>query len=321
MLVDCLFILIGLVVLLVGGDLLVRGTIGLASAFRIPALIISLTVVAFGTSAPELFVSIQAVLSGNEGISIGNIIGSNIANILLVLGVPALIYPISTHVIGLRRHAIVMLAATAAFASAAWLVGAINPAIGAGLLLGVLLYVAYLWYRALRTPMADPVLEDVEELSPEEQFLPKTAGFILAGLVGMPLGAHLLVSNGAEIATALGVREELVGLTIIALGTSLPELATVASAALRKQSDVAIGGIVGSNIFNIFAVAGAAGLVGGAGFDPESLRLDLPVMILAAGLLSAYIFTRKKIGRLSGALLTTIYVVFIYLLATKEGLV
>lgn len=319
MLLECALVIAGLALLVVCGDLLVRGTVGLAAALNIPALIISLTVVAFGTSAPELFVSVQAVLTGNDGISIGNIIGSNIANIFLVLGAPALIYPIRTHVIGLRRHAVVMLIATAAFAGVAYLHGAIDTPVGAGLFLGVLLYVAYMWRRALQSPGDDPVLEDIDEIAGDDGVTLKTLGLILVGLIGMPLGAHLLVANGSAIASDLGVREELIGLTIIAFGTSLPELATVVAAAFHKKSDVAIGGIVGSNIFNIFAVGGAAGLAGTAVFDPHSLRLDLPVMILAALVLAGFIMTRRKIGWLSGLIMSAVYLGFIGVLAVNAG--
>ncbi|VAW08054.1 Inner membrane protein YrbG, predicted calcium/sodium:proton antiporter, partial [hydrothermal vent metagenome] len=140
---EIILIIIGLVILLVAGDLLVRGAVGLAAALNVPTLIISLTIVAFGTSAPELVVTIHAVLTGSDGIALGNIIGSNIANVFLVLGLPAIIYPISTHVLGLRRHAVIMLIATAAFVSAAYFVGYIDTRIGAFLFAGIIAYVGY----------------------------------------------------------------------------------------------------------------------------------------------------------------------------------
>ncbi|MBL4802192.1 MAG: calcium/sodium antiporter [Emcibacter sp.] len=315
MLFQFAYVIAGLVLLLWSGDLLVRGVVGLATALKIPALLISLTVVAFGTSAPELIVSVQAVLAGSEGIAIGNIIGSNIANIFLVLGVPALIYPIKTNVIGLRRHGVVMLVASAAFAGAAYVHGAIDTIVGIALILGVVLYVTYLWIHALRSPDADPMLEEVEEHEPDKKVSLKTIGLIFAGLIGMPVGAHLLVSNGSIIASGLGVRDEVIGLTIIAFGTSLPELATVVAAAIRKNSDVAIGSIIGSCTFNIFVVGGAVGLVGTAYFDSAALRLDIPVMLLGAVTLSLYVFTRKTIGKVSGLLMTAVYVGYIYMLA------
>lgn len=312
-------IVLGLIVLLVAGDLLVRGAAGLASALKIPALIVSLTVVAFGTSAPELFVSVNAVLTGNSGIAIGNIVGSNIANIFLVLGLPALIYPISAHVKGLRRHGVIMLAATAAFSVIAYRGGVLDHRAGAALFAGILFYVASLWTRARAGGGDEPVVPEVGEYAEAATSTGKTIFFLIAGLIGLPLGAQLLVSNSAALAAALGVREDVIGLTIIAFGTSLPELATVTAAAFHKKSDVAMGAVVGSNIFNILAVGGATGLAGVATFHPASLELDIPVMI-GAGLIAAFfIFARRDIHRVSGLLMCLAYAGFIARLAMNPG--
>jgi len=313
------FIILGLAILLVAGDLLVRGAVGLAAALKIPALLISLTIVAFGTSAPELVVTVQAVMSGNDGIALGNIIGSNIANVFLVLGVPAMIYPVTTHVLGLRRHAVIMLIATVGFLAAAYGPGEIDGRIGAALFAGILIYVGYMWVRASTGKAEDPLLDEVEEYKETKGVSLKTMLFLAAGLIGLPAGAHLLVSHGADLATNLGVREELIGLTLVAFGTSLPELATVFAAALHKKSDVAIGGVVGSNIFNILAVGGAAGLAGTAAFDTASLTLDLPVMAVAAIALAAFVLTRKDIGRVAGLIFTGAYIGFILMLAENAG--
>lgn len=312
-------VILGLAILLVAGDLLVRGAVGLAAALKIPALLVSLTIVAFGTSAPELVVTVQAVLSGNDGIALGNIIGSNIANIFLVLGLPAIIYPVTTHVLGLRRHAVIMLLATAVFLGAAYGPGEIAFGLGAGLFACIVFYVVYMWIRASRGAADDPVIDEVEEYKEAGGLGLKTLSFLAAGLIGLPLGAHLLVANGADLATGLGVREELIGLTIIAFGTSLPELATVFAAAVHKKSDVAIGGVIGSNIFNIFAVGGAAGLAGTATFSAASLNLDLPVMTVAAVAIAAFVLTRRDIGRIWGLIFTAAYVLFILLLASNAG--
>jgi len=315
------YVTLGLALLLFAGDLLVRGAVSLAAALKIPALLVSLTIVAFGTSAPELVVTVQAVITGNDGIALGNIIGSNIANVFLVLGLPALIYPVTTHVPGLRRHAVLMLVATAAFMIAAYVAGEIDTKIGIGLFAGIIAYVIYMWIRASSGNAEDPVIDEVEEYKEPNGITLKTIGFLAAGLIGLPLGAHLLVTNGASLAAGLGVREELIGLTIVAFGTSLPELATVFAAALHKKSDVAIGGVVGSNIFNLLAVGGAAGLAGTAVFDPDSLRLDLPVMAVAAIALAAFVIARKDINRIWGLIFTLAYVVFMILLATNAGVV
>ncbi|MEL7487179.1 MAG: calcium/sodium antiporter [Pseudomonadota bacterium] len=310
---------LGLAVLLISGDLLVRGAVGLATALRIPALVVSLTIVAFGTSAPELVVTVQAVLRDSAGIALGNIIGSNIANILLVLGFPAVIYPITTKVRGLRRHAVVMLAATALFSGFAYFNRGIDFAAGALLFGGILAYVGYMWIRATSGGV-DPVIDEVAEYAEAGGLSFVTILYLVAGLVGLPLGAHLLVTHGEALASSLGVRDELIGLTIVAFGTSLPELATVVAAAFHKKSDVAIGGVVGSNIFNLLAVGGAAGLAGGATFDASSLAFDLPVMIAVALAIGAFVFARRDIGRLAGAIFAVAYIAFIVALALKSGI-
>ncbi len=308
MAVDIALTVLGLVVLLIGGDLLVRGAVSLATSLNIPPLLVSLTIVAFGTSAPELVVSVQAVLAKTPGIAIGNIIGSNIANVFLVLGLPALVYPISAHVVGLRRHAVVMLIATAAFAGIAYGPGEINHTTGAILFSMIVGYIIYMGWVATRGKAHDPVIDEIAEYAEGAQGnMSATMVFLIAGLIGLPVGAHLLVSSGSSLAADLGVRPEVIGLTIIAFGTSLPELATVLAAAFHKKSDVAIGNIVGSNIFNILAVGGVAGLVGRAPFDAASLTLDVPVMLIATLALAAYVFGRRDIGRLSGLLFVIAY--------------
>ncbi|MEM9496175.1 MAG: calcium/sodium antiporter [Pseudomonadota bacterium] len=320
MVVTVALLILGLAILLIGGDLLVRGAVSLAAALKVPALLVSLTIVAFGTSAPELVVTVRAVLSGSDGIALGNIIGSNIANVMLVLGLPAVIYPITTHVTGLRRHAIFMLAATAAFVGLAYGRGFIDTASGGALFAGILVYVAYMWFRAATGDKADPILDEVEEYAESGGISIKTLAFLAAGLIGLPVGANLLVDNGSALAANLGVRDELIGLTIVAFGTSLPELATVVAAAFHKKSDVAIGGVIGSNIFNLLAVGGAAGLAGTARFDPTSLAVDLPVMLLATAILSAFVLTRRDIGKFSGLLMFGGYVGFLIAVATiAEG--
>ncbi|MEO0851046.1 MAG: calcium/sodium antiporter, partial [Pseudomonadota bacterium] len=279
------------------------------------ALVVSLTIVAFGTSAPEIFVSIQAVTSDAGGIALGNIIGSNIANILMVLGFPAIIYPMSSHVPGLRRHGVIVTAATLVFAFIAYTMGGITQTVGLALTAAIICYVLSMMIEARRGTGENPILDDVEEFTDGDGLALSTLIFIIVGLIGLPLGAHLLVKNGVIIATSLGVRETIIGLTVIAFGTSLPELATVISAALKKKSDVAIGSIVGSNIFNLLAVGGATGLAGGAVFDPVSLRFDLPVMVGATLLLFIFIIRRQDIGRVAGLVMAGGYVSFIATLA------
>ncbi len=320
MIIDILMIILGLAVLLVGGDLLVRGAVGISTALKIPPLLVSLTIIAFGTSAPELVVSVLSVLEGKSGIALGNIIGSNIANVLLVLGLPALIYPMSASVPGLRRHAVAMLVATAAFAAIGYFHGALSRPIGAALFGGIVLYVAFLAMMARNSRGRDPVIDEVAEYAEGAKTnMGAAILYVIAGLIGLPVGAHFLVDSGSSIAAALGVRDEIIGLTVVAFGTSLPELATVIAAAFHKKSDVAIGNVIGSNIFNIFAVGGAAGLAGTAAFSPQSLGLDLPVMIAAALTLSLFVFLKRDIGRLAGVVFVLAYAGFIAVLAMQAG--
>ena len=307
---EALFVLLGLVILLSAGELLVRGAVDLARALGVPALVVSLTIVAFGTSAPELVVSIQAVIDGSGGIALGNIIGSNIANILMVLGIPAIVYPMSAHVPRLRRHATVLLLGTITFAYAAYNIGAITRPVGFTLFGGIIIYLSYMLFDAMRGDGENPVLDEVEDYSDKSGITIMTIAFLLIGLIGLPVGAHLLVTNGAKLAAEFGVREELIGLTVIAFGTSLPELATVLSAAIKKKSDVAIGSVVGSNIFNLLAVGGATGIAGGASFDNASLGLDIPIMIGATLILCGFIYARQDIGRVAGLIMAIGYVIF-----------
>ncbi|MEL6365598.1 MAG: calcium/sodium antiporter [Pseudomonadota bacterium] len=314
---DVSLAILGLVVLLVAGDLLVRGSVALAGALNIPKLIVGLTIVAFGTSAPELMVSIKATLTGDAGIAIGNIVGSNIANVLLVLGVPAIIYPVASKEPGCRRYASAMLGATALFAFYAYAQGAIGMTSGVVLFGGLLLYLAYAAVRAMSGD-EDPMATDIEEFEANGSAL-KIAAFLILGLVGLPLGANLLVENGAEIARELNVREEVIGLTLIAFGTSLPELATTVSGAIRREQGIVIGNILGSNIFNLLAVGAAIGVFGGARFDEYALTLDIPVMIAAALIIAVVVYTRATISRGLGLLFLGGYLAYIFVLTRTAG--
>lgn len=314
MIENILYIILGLGVLVIAGDLLVRGAVGLGSLLGIPTLLISLTVVAFGTSAPELVVTLQDVLTGapgENGIAMGNIIGSNIANILLVLGLPAIIYPIALNLQGLKRHAVVMIFATLAFAFFAYFYKTIDIRAGLVLFGMIVAYIIYMATRAIKAGADEPVLDDLEEYSETNGKAWKTPAFLLVGLVGLPFGAQLLVTNGSVLASTLGVSDVLIGLTIVAFGTSLPELATVFAAALKKQADVAVGNVVGSNIFNLLFVGGAAGLAGTSEITDQSRWNNIPIMMAATLLLAVMIFMGAKISRPVGIAFLVGYVGFI----------
>ncbi|MCI5044656.1 MAG: calcium/sodium antiporter [Aquisalinus sp.] len=324
MLTNIILIIFGLGLLIVGGDLLVRGAVSLASRLNIPTLLISLTIVAFGTSAPEFVVTLQDVLTGDatsNGIAMGNIIGSNIANVLLVLGLPAILYPIAMNLPGCKRHATVMLLASVLFAYFVYVPGAIDTTAGIALMGSIFLYIVYIGWRATQPGgEEEPVLEDLDEFTEDDAFW-KTPAFLIAGLIGLPLGAKLLVDNGSAVASELGVREEVIGLTIVAFGTSLPELATVVAAALKRQAEVAVGNIVGSNIFNLLFVGGTAGLAGTSYFTDAARSIDMPVMLASTAVLAVLIFGGIRLNRFMGIGMFIAYAGYIIFIGSKSALI
>jgi cation:H+ antiporter len=303
----------GFIYLLMGGDLLVRGAVALSRRLRIPAMIVGLTVVALGTSAPELVVSVQAALRGFPGLTLGNVVGSNIANVLLVMGLPALIYPITCDQSTVRRDAFIMLGASVLLFGIC-LTGEITRIAGMLLLAGLVGYIGYNAKAAGsletdRTARVEWVLG-----------LPRRARtsflFILIGLVWLPLGADLLIEAAVELATKFGVSNAVVGLTLVAVGTSLPELATVGVAAARKHMDVAVGNVLGSNILNILAILGIAAVASPRPIAvPNSfLTFHLPVMLVATLVLAAHACRRGGIPRATAIALVGSYVVYVALL-------
>ncbi len=314
-----MFLTLGLVLLMFSGDRLVEGAKLLAFKLGIPTIIIGLTIVAFGTSAPELFIGVSAVLSGKSGIALGNVVGSNIANVLLVLGVPSIIAVTAVNQPAIRRNTTTMMIVSLIFA---WMMledQRLDASEGISLLLMLALYLAYNAYVARKGPLGDPALQEMMELHESERRIKggKIAAMILIGLIGLPLGAQMLVDGGVFLAEELGVDETIIGLTLVAVGTSLPELATTVMAALRRQSGVAIGNVIGSNLFNILAVMGVSLLVAGDIGIPISenvLRLDLWVMLGSSFLLVPLAFMRGKITRLMGLVFLAAYAYYIYYL-------
>ncbi|HAD24794.1 MAG TPA: sodium:proton exchanger [Alphaproteobacteria bacterium] len=300
----------GLALLLLTGDLLVRGAVGVACRLGIPPLVIGLTIVAFGTSAPELMICIQAALAGSPGIAIGNVVGSNIANVFLVLGIPAMIYPIACNQPRVMQNALMMLAASFVFAGLAY-TGQFGFAEGAFLMA---LVFAFLWYSAKGSRQAgvsDEELLEVDGVSATPHSLPMALALILAGLVGLPLGAHLLISGATEIAREFQVGEEVIGLSMVAIGTSLPELATTLAAAFRRHCDVAIGNVIGSNVFNLLAIMGATAMVAPVPVPAGFLVLDIWVMIFAAIILLPFILRNGRINLPVGVLFMVAYISYL----------
>ncbi len=309
---------LGLVILLLAGDALVRGAVNLSLRVGIPALIVSLTIVAFGTSAPELLISIQAALKNAPGIAMGNVVGSNIANILLVLGIPAIIAPLHTSACNSRRNYVMMIAATVLFILVAC--GGFFT-FGSGLiLLGALALVltsAFYQARCHRKAEAEAALEE-EEVEGADPDMPwwRIILFLLLGLIGLPLGADLMVDNAEVIARRYGVSDTVIGLTLIALGTSLPELATTIMATLRRQADVALGNVIGSNMFNLLAIIGITSLIHPIRVDPDFFEFDFWVMLSASLLLIPFVFFRRDITRVWGVALTVLYLLYIVVTLT-----
>ncbi|MFD1342775.1 calcium/sodium antiporter [Litorisediminicola beolgyonensis] len=307
---------LGLVILLLAGDALVKGAVNLALRIGIPALIVSLTVVAFGTSAPELLISIKAALDDVPGIALGNVVGSNTANVLLVLGIPALIAVMHTSEYDTRKSYLVMLAGTFVFIGLAfrgvfdWLSGLILLTILTVALIDAIRDARSHRKGAKAAALAAEDEEEVEGADPEMSGW-KIALYLVLGLAGLPLGADLLVDSATEIAQRFGVSDTVIGLTLVAIGTSLPELATTVAAAIRRQADVALGNVIGSNMFNLLAIIGIASLIAPMEVDRGFLTFDLWVMLGASLLLIPFVFLRKDIGRTWGVILSALYVGYV----------
>ena len=308
---------LGLVILLLAGDTLVRGAVNLSLRLGIPALVVSLTIVAFGTSAPELLISISAILEGVPGLALGNVVGSNTANILLVLGIPALMSGLDTSQCDTRRNFAIMMMATLLFIALAfvgpfvWWHGLIQLA-GLAMMLGEAAWVARCHRRDNSAPGA-AVVEELEEVEGADPDMPwwKILVYLALGLIGLPLGADLLVDSSIVIARTFGVSETAIGLTLVAVGTSLPELATTVMAALRRHADVALGNVIGSNIFNLLGIIGVAALVGPIPVDREILHFDLWIMLAASLLLVPYVFLKWPFGRGTGIVFTGLYAAYV----------
>ena len=303
------FVVLGLVTLLLAGDFLVRAAVNLALRLGISALVVSLTVVAFGTSAPELLIVLSAMADDAPGLAMGNIVGSNTANILLVLGLPALVAGLYTTGFDTKKAFISMILATVLFIILAF-VGPFSWWHG-GLMLAVL--AAILLDQAWTARRVSRVALATEDLNGVDTSMPgwKITLYLLFGLVGLPLGAKVLVVNAEIIAREFGVPETAIGLTLIAVGTSLPELATTTVAAIRRQADVALGNVIGSNMFNLLAIIGIAALVGPIPVADEFLRFDLWVMLAASFLLIPFVFFGRNITRIWGAALTLLYMAYL----------
>ncbi len=291
----------GLLLLIGGGEALVRGASRLAALAGIPSLIVGLTVVAFGTSAPELAVSVKAAFAGSPDIALGNVVGSNIFNILLILGVSALIVPLAVNRQLIRLDVPVMIVATVVV----WLLGR-NGVVGRGegiaLVLALSAYIGWLIWEARKAPAE----QDKQPIVRGGAL--KSIVFIVAGLAMLVLGSQWLVEGATALARVWGVGELMIGLTIVAAGTSLPEVATSIIAAVRGERDIAVGNVVGSNIFNLLAVLGGAALLsGGVNVTGAALQFDVPFMAATTLLCLPIFISGAKISRGEGLIFLAFY--------------
>lgn len=317
--------------LLIGGAwLLVSGGSRAAAVLRVPPVIVGLTVVAFGTSAPELFVSLAGALKGNTGLVLGNVIGSNVANLGLILALAAILRPVIVERGLSRKEVPLLLGASIAFTVLVW-DGSLGRFDAGFLVAGFVFFMWWTLNNRDRGALVTEIPEELPDVDPDHRLRELGRGliFVLFGIGGLVAGGHLIVTSALVLAVNMGVSETLIGLTLVAVGTSLPELATTVVAAMRNEDDLALGNIVGSNLFNILAVAGPVGLVrsldeeGGhqavsvLGLDLSPLQVQvLSMMVLTVMVFSMIILGRGRIGRKRGLALLLTYVLIMFIWAT-----
>jgi cation:H+ antiporter len=299
-----LLFILGLALLIGGAEILVRGASRLAALFGISPLVIGLTVVAFGTSSPELAVSIKAALAGQAGLALGNVIGSNICNVLLILGVAAMIAPLAVAAQLIRFDVPIMIGISLLTMLFAW-DGSFSRIEGILFFLGLTAYTIFLVVQSRKESAA--VQDEYAEFGATDKSSHgwlKDIALVVGGLALLILGSRWLVSSAVVMAQHFKVSEAVIGLTVVAVGTSLPEIVTSVVASLRGKVDIAVGNVVGSNIFNLLGVLGLAGIIApdGIAVSPAILGFDMPVMLLAAAACLPIFFTGSRISRLEGAL-------------------
>ena len=292
---------LGLLMLLVGGELLVRGAVASATALGVSPLLIGLTLVGFGTSTPELVTSVIAALNGSPGIAVGNVVGSNTANILFILGLSAVIYPLAVNPKGFRRDTM-MLSAAALACLGVVLAGRMGMLMGLAFLASLLAYVVFVYLQEKRAPDEAALVAEhrAQDAGGGPRQLALSLGMAVGGIAITIFGARFLVDGAISLAKGLGVSDTIIGLTIVAVGTSMPELVTSVMAALRKHSDVAYGNIVGSNIFNVLFILGTTSIIQPIDIPPQIASFDIWVMLCATGLLVYFARTEATLQRWEG---------------------
>jgi cation:H+ antiporter len=309
-------IVVGLLMLYFGGEMLVRGSVAIATALGLSPLLIGITLVGFGTSAPELMTSLSAALRNAPGIAIGNVVGSNIANILLILGIAAIIAPVACSPRAFARDvSAVVVSGIVVVGLAAF--GAIGRVTGLILFLALIAYLAFAYFqeRSDGTPSAT-YHEHAAGVPPAAHRLWLNLLLAVGGIATVVFGAHVLVDGAIELAGFLGVPDTVVGLTVVAVGTSLPELAATVAAALRREGDIVLGNILGSSIFNAFGILGATALVRPLVVPPEIFRFDAWVLLVTTLLLAVFALTGQRLSRMEGVVLVAGYGAYVgYLVA------
>ena len=305
-------IIAGFALLLFGGESVVRGSVALAQRLGVSPLIVGLTIVGFGTSLPEMVVSVNAALVGSPGLAVGNVVGSNIANILLILGVAAVIAPIAVHPGAVKRDLLGMSAATLVYVGLG-MSGQIVFWQGVLMLIALMSYIGFtVWHdNKSNDEAAEMHRDEAAEMGEIPLRTVSIAGIIIVGLVAVVVGAEWLVTGATTLATEFGVPEEVIGLTVVAIGTSLPELATSIVAAYRGHSDVCVGNVLGSNLFNLFGITGVTALFAPLPFSDKIVSFDLWILLAATAIIIPFMLTGRRISRPEGIVLLILYVSFI----------
>lgn len=310
---EYLLLIGGLVVLIFAGEFLVRGAVAIALKFNIPTLVIGMTIVSFGTSAPELLVSLKAALNQQPELAIGNVLGSNISNITLVLGLTTIILPITVKRTTVKLDWPIMMVATILFslfvinANIDWYEGLI-------FVVGLIVFNLYMFSSAKKNKDAIETPEELETAKPSSLLL--SSFFVIAGSFGLAFGASWLLRGAEQIALNFGVSEYVIGVTIVAFGTSVPELITSVMAALKKQTDISVGNLIGSNIFNLLAVLGITSLIKEIPVSEQVLKADVYWLLFISFLIFPLMIFRYEISRLKGLVLFGVYVTYIYFTIT-----
>ena len=304
-------LIIGLIVLIVGGDYLVRGSSSIALRLNLSPLVVGLTIVAFGTSAPELVISVQSALQGSPDLAMGNVVGSNICNLALVLGITAVINPVRVQTNSIRVDW-PMTMGTSILLFLAVREGYLEASEGIFFILILCTYLFFIIRQSRRDVLASKKEQEEEIPDAPSKQIWKDVGFIIIGCIGLYFGSEWFVGSAKDLALSLGVEERVVGLTVVALGTSLPELVTAAVASYKGQTDLALGNLMGSNIFNILSILGITSIIREIHVHVDILNKDIIWMLMITLMILPLMVMRREVGRVDGFILLIVYAVYIY---------